>query len=267
MKHPSQTKIIFTCFCWLLVTEASAAPRPSAKIKSAEAPEFLFHWSQLQSVNSDNKVQALSRSSLPLPSMYPTFYLVDMIPSLSHTKGLFTWSHPVGGVGTGPTEMYAANAALIMIKTKGGQHQVLEVLSVDGQKPFQQNIDTSSIDFIHHTKFTNTPGSREVIFEEWIVTSQRGIQSFTADPMLIRPIIEKQVRFMRSGKKYSERELHARLPPDGRFKSPFVNSESARKTQIIPALEQYMKNSNASIHPLWKRPFSGCDTLVSWNEF
>jgi hypothetical protein len=245
----------------LLSTVSNAWAQNRATIVKREVPSNLYHWISSESINKEKKTALVERGFLPLPRMYPDFNLVTAAPKLAYTKGLFVWSHPIGGVGTGPLEIYGDLGALIAIKVREGRHTVLELETDADSKPIDLKGDLRRIDIIHHKRYINFQGNRILHFEEWVIKKPRIAAEFTADPTILRPLIRQQIEFMKSGGQYSDADLHTKIAPSGRYNVPFVNSDFARKEYIYPRLENYLRLRTSSFHPSWLKPFTTCDEM------
>jgi hypothetical protein len=247
---------VFLC---IALCSSSAFAQNRAKVRAREIPKVLYHWISKDSINKPKKVSLVERGFLPLPRMYPSFNLVAAVPDLAFTKGLFVWNHPIGGMGTGPSEIYGDLGALIAIKTKDGIHNALELETENQSKPLDLKIDLRSIALIHHKHFFNDGNGRRLIFEEWVIKKPQIAAEFSADPVVLKPLIQEHLDFMRRGGQYADQDLHFKIPPNQRYRGTFINSEYAREQYLYPRLEAYLRLTPRDFHSSWRRPLSLCD--------
>jgi hypothetical protein len=233
-------------------------PAFANKIAKQKPPPFLFHWMRESSTNIDYKLKSLAKDKLPLPWMYNSYNLVKSIPSLQNGSGLFAWSHPIGGFATGPTEIYGD--FLIAIEMPQSPVRVWEIKTSDASDTSNIKTDFSKFDLIHHIR-TNPNDASQTLYEEWIITNSKIVESFTADPAIIRPIVRMYRKAMTEGLYFKTEQLHAQFPPNGRYKSRFLNSDYARSTYVFPILDSYINADHEDLHPSWRRSFDHCGLL------
>ena len=228
------------------------------KIVTKEAPRFLFHWMKESSTNAEYKIQSISENMLPLPWMYTSYNLVQSIPVLQTGFGLFTWSHPIGGFGTGPTEVYGD--FMIAIEIQRDPLRIWEVETNEDTRLLDLKVDFTEFDLIHH-KRTLTSHTSQVLYEEWIITNPKVVSAFTADPKVIKPMMREYRQAMRSGLYFTTDQLHAKFTPNDRYTSRFLNSDYARQKYLFPVMDAYIQSRHTKLNPAWLRPFNQCGLM------
>jgi hypothetical protein len=238
-------------------------------ISQIEPPKWMYHWINTESLSQSWRVEALKRSGrLPLPNMKENFLVSRAVQSLTGRGGLFAWTHPVTGLGSGPTEMYGDS--VIMIKLTDQPVRILE-LETEREYTLGRELNFSKFDMIHHVRYgpenpDRVDSPRMVYWEEFIITNNKIVDSFTADPSLIKPRIRKQIARLEAGNRYQERYLHFKVAGVDAYSTtlPFFNSRRDVERRILPLLRSYMNKSPDEIPDVWKRPivFGECDALA-----
>ena len=214
------------------------------------APPNLFHWLSRDVLDKMANQVWLSPDPLRLPmrNMHPADAILKNVKGLEGTSALFTWSNPVTGMAASPYEVYGDRA--ILIRMPPHPVRVLE-LETDDAKGAVPTVDPSQFDVVHHVR--RDAKSQKVIWEEWIITNPAAVESWTADPNIIRPLVQKEVKRIERGEKYSADEVFQRGTDKAGtllFNSKKYLAKPANGKSILKRLEDYAKSTGDFTVPL-----------------
>lgn len=175
-------KIKFPVLFFLLFLFAARAFAPS---HLPEVPEFLYHW-----ISYENLALLAKQSTsgeLPFgPIKRSTKFAA--LNGLENLPAYFTWSHPIGGMGTraveayGQFEMYGNSEALVKIQIDPKKAKVGHVVTKSDKKVLYKG--ETDLDIIFHEHFDERG---RVVIREWILVNDRPVVGYTADVKQLRP--------------------------------------------------------------------------------
>jgi hypothetical protein len=217
-------------------------------------PSQLYHWTDEQGVKQLGSSLDAEGALTIVPAKPPkgtVEHLDSYVPWLTKMPKLFAWTHPVTGMGF---DFDSRNTSLIdvygdiLVKidlNKVPSSKVLTVHSSDDG--VESTVKPKDVWLVHHFHYGNATfdvrrKQKDLLFEEWIITNPAAVKAITADPEALAPILETELRQLKSSRfKYPQEALHRK---NG---AGFANRADARKEIIIPTLETYVSEAGGKL--------------------
>jgi hypothetical protein len=183
-------------------------PKPELASK-VSPPRYLFHWTDDTTLQRQAKYNP-DPDRLPLRMIKDNSLLATQYPELTGKDGLFGWINPLTAMASDKKEIYAwregdTPARMIAVKPKPDA-SVIELDTRIGSKP-KHVANLADYDLIYNHVYS---ADGKLLFSEWIVRNPNAIESFTSDPEAIRPLMEAELKKLKTpGFHYPESEYFA----------------------------------------------------------
>lgn len=201
-------------------------------------PTILYHWTSVESIN---QISQSAGDSLPLKRIAPGFMIAIIYRELANLPALFTWSHPVTGIGAAPTEIYGGEILLAIHINPLARVLVLNTsYDLIGKENSLNDINIDQYDLIYHE--LEVRGN--TVMKEWIILNPDAVVNFTADPLALSCILNPELDFLRSGGNYR--------PEDQHFLGNTLFSPVYIERLVIPAIEKFL-SLEPTVVPLFFR--------------
>ena len=162
---------------------------------------------------------------MPLQLLAADTKLARFAPALAHSPALFTWRHPVGGIGYSSNELYGDQLLRLEVDTENAR--VLRLV-IDERRAVTK-VSWNPHDLILHIHRRN---GREA-YREWVVTRSAIIRGITADPQVLAPTLKPELRHLSSPTYvYPQGALHS--------DSGFLQRPLARKKLVLPRVKHFL---------------------------
>ncbi len=228
---------------WASPTDFIATdPAIGATVKTfdGQPPIYIYHWTSpetlLQIVKSGYK-----------GGPWPGFKKIggklgQYFPQLKNSSGLFGWTNPETATRGGTDELYGEVLVRFKINQSAARTLFVQAKKMNEryQGPgFKGEIPASNYDLIFHAS----------TMLEWVIMNPKVVDSFTADPEVLRPTLESALKNLKDPnyqfKDYHFDPLYTPWSPD---KGPFEAGTSERNYPIY-RIERYLEKG-ASVIPL-----------------
>lgn len=248
-----------------------------------DPPPILFHWTRIENLSS--RLALSDASVLPLANLKSLYGKKSGFEEHGRGKmGLFTWCHPVTGMGCGRGELYGNpkpvgkksgeiyQNALIAIELQP-KVRMMKSVTFDHDEEKVANFESlESADLVYHehhgwhilgVEELEVEGKPTWVFEkektlwytEWVLQNSKSVKNFTADPSVLKPLLRAHRKFLESGGTYSMNEDHFR-------KFPFGDPRHTGK-HYLPRVDDYLAMENDRIPEVWRRPMKLPDSCLS----
>ncbi len=227
-------------FCFSSISGAAPFVVPNdlpSKIKMqivvADIPE-LFHWTSIDSL--ERLTKAATGPKFPFEKIVdPNTMVARSFPQLSGIKGIFNWINPIGGMGVSANEMYEPEKDDAVIRfTMKKNLRILMIDSQDGGTPVT-NLNLEGVDVIFHL--------RDWTFHEFIIINPDAIESFTSDPDVLRPELEKAITLFEKYNWKNSDKAEGMVVAGDLFNS-FGKLSADFASTIIPRIQAFLNNRN-----------------------
>lgn len=225
-------------------------------------PRYLFHWTSANALSEIARAAAPG-GSFPLAKTIPAASMLSRCyPQLRRRPALYGWSHPVTGMASSPSVVYARAAQarsvrLLALELKPAP----SVLRLSTPRPcrerFRIDRDLDDIDLIYH-EIRIWNGS---LVREWVVLKAGAISRFTADvgPALRGYLARETRRLGSQDYDYPEEVQHSRsaghVKQGAEFFLSITSIPRLRKTIVLPRLRAVARLRAREVPPPLRRPF------------
>ena len=210
---------------------------PAARrLSPSEIPSLLFHWTNPKGLIG--MTPEVGSKLLHLKTINDQMALTKAYPALINLPGLFTWMNPITAIGASTSQFYATSdrttgypARLVVMRLKSDA-RAIELQSqsgIGGSKSPLNELESisSTVDLIKHVCKTS---EGKIYLQEWIILNPKVIETYSADPVALNPILTEELRKLRDTNfLYTDSELHSKFL--------HVNEVDFRQLRLIPALE------------------------------
>jgi hypothetical protein len=232
------------------------------KVEARRIAPYLFHWTPLDSLREPWRLEIIrEKDTVPLPWIRRRFLITQAFPDLEWHSGLFSWPHPVTGLGTGPAEVYGD--VPIFMKTVEEPVRVLDLRTQPGSEIRKGTRPVDDIDVVYHRRYDR---KRVLQFEEYVILRpENAVEDFSADPRIIQPLIAPEIERLKRGEAYPAKLLHHKVEGGSHMTEPFFHSASQVRRTILPTLRRYMRLDSRSVPERWRRPLEiSCAEGFQW---
>jgi hypothetical protein len=213
----------------LTVVGASAAELPT-EIETIKSPKYLYHWTTyfaLEAIAKTGRWESFeTRTTAAFLSLWPEFN--------NSPKGyLFVHHHPMTAI-----QDRFRNYGPVLIRIEIDQDKAKAVLLPQSKNGDAYHIPDGT-NLLHHQHIN-----------EWVALDPSIIKSITADPEVLRPVLEQQLKLLKnSDYSFDEKDIHmSKLSPD-----PMDDSNKDR-LNAIKTVEDLLRNGSRGMPDFFVSP-------------
>lgn len=182
---------------------------PGDIVTLRESPSILYHWLDVDSARRLADKAGNIGKGFPLKRLGSSI-LSDSYMDLAERPGLFTWTNPVAGIGSGGTDFLYGDH-VVKLWMKPGLN-VIGVVTKAGESLRDTKVRfEDGVDLIFHVVKTPLQNSEySVEYKEWAILDGKAVADFTGAPECLRSELAKwRELIMRDDFSFAEEDMHA----------------------------------------------------------
>lgn len=188
-------------FCAIALA-ASDTPNPPTGVKIEPVrnpPRTLWHWTD--PISLENYAFNLEQSGHFFNFPLYTHSISEFFPELKNRPVLFTWNHPVGGIGAAIGEMYGDGRSLLRVRMKSEtRYTRVEVDLAVLEKSANERTGPLSIPNLKDIDVINFVVKREgkIEFQEFVILNESAISNLSADPNDFKSTLQRELEKLKN---------------------------------------------------------------------